>query len=85
LIAKLIEKLMLSYKTKVYGFISGLLITSPIAIIVNMQREYPNELSEESITTWFLGFVFVLLGTLLSYFLGKKEASPEIEELSQHV
>ena len=85
LIAKLIEKLMLSHKTRVYGFISGLLITSPIAIIVNMQREYPSELSEESITTWLLGFVFVLLGTLLSYFLGKKEASPEIEELSQHV
>jgi len=83
-IAKLIEKLMLQQKETVYGFITGLLIASPIAIIVNMQKEYPSEVRSESLGTWFLGFLFVLLGTMLSYKLSKTNPEETIEDLEKH-
>lgn len=84
LIAKLIEELMLKQKETVYGFITGLLIASPIAILVNMQKEYPNVLKEETLTTWFLGFLFVLIGTLLSYKLSKSDPTITVEELDNN-
>lgn len=85
LIAKLIEKLMLSHKTLIYGFITGLLIASPIAIIVNLEREYPGEVRDSSFLIWFLGFALVLTGTVISYTLGKKDAIADIETLQEHI
>nr|AJG37922.1 membrane protein [Firmicutes bacterium enrichment culture clone fosmid MGS-M1] len=85
LIAKLIEKLMLSHKTLIYGFITGLLIASPISILVNLEREYPVEVRDSSFLIWFLGFALVLTGTVISYTLGKKESLPDIETLQEHI
>lgn len=85
LIAKLIEKLMLSHKTLIYGFITGLLIASPISILVNLEREYPGEVRDSSSLIWFLGFALVLTGTVISYTLGKKESLPDIETLQEHI
>lgn len=85
LIAKLIEKMMLTHKTLIYGFITGLLIASPIAILVNLEREYPQEVRDSSFLIWFLGFALALTGTVISYTLGKKEAVPDIETLQENI
>ena len=85
LIAKMIEKLMMTHKTLIYGFIVGLLVASPIAILVNLEREYPSQVQESSFFVWFIGLILVLLGASLSYFLGKQEATPNIETLQEHL
>ncbi len=84
LIAKLIEKLMMNHKTLIYGFIVGLLIASPIAILVNLEREYPSQVNDGSFLVWLIGFLLVLVGAMLSYLLGKQEATPDIETLQEN-
>ena len=84
LIAKLIERLMLTRKTMIYGFIVGLLIASPLAILVNLFREYPAKVDEASFAVWFLGIILVILGGMGSFYLGKKENPEAIEELHDH-
>ncbi len=83
LIAKLIEKLMCIHKSMIYGFIVGLLVASPVAILVNLQREYPSHVSEGSWMTWFIGALLAVLGFTLSYQLGKKEETEGIEDLQE--
>jgi len=81
LIAKLIERLMLTHKTLIYGFIVGLLIASPLAILINMHREYPNEVGESTFGLWFVGVLLLIFGTTLSYYLGTKDSPEDMEEL----
>lgn len=83
LIAKLIERLMLTRKTMIYGFIVGLLIASPLAILVNLFREYPAKVDEASFAVWLLSIMLVILGGLGSFYLGKKEHPEAIEELHE--
>jgi putative membrane protein len=83
LIAKLIEKLMMTHKTLIYGFIVGLLIASPIAILINLEREYPSHVNDGSFFVWLIGFILVIVGAALSYLLGKQEATPNIETLHE--
>jgi len=85
LIAKLIERLMLSHKTVIYGFIVGLLVTSPIAILVSLERTYPVEVRDGSLALWFLGFILALIGTLISFFLGKKDDASDIKTLQENL
>ncbi|MGM0436427.1 MAG: undecaprenyl phosphate translocase family protein, partial [Bacillota bacterium] len=83
LIAKLIEKLMLTHRTLIYGFIVGLLIASPLAILVNMAREYPGEVSDSTFAIWSAGVFFMILGAYVSYYLGTKDSPEPIEELHE--
>lgn len=83
LIAKLIEKLMLTHKTMIYGFIVGLLVASPIAILVNLEREYTTQVGDSTLWSWLIGFFLVIVGTSLSYLLGTKEATPDIQALQE--
>ena len=81
LIAKLIEKLMITHKTIIYGFIVGLLLASPLAIIVNLYKEYPNEIDESTFGVWTIGIILAFLGTGISYYLGTKDSPEDIEAL----
>jgi len=81
LIAKLIEKLMITHKTIIYGFIVGLLLASPLAIIVNLYKEYPNEIDESTFGVWTIGIILAFLGTGISYYFGTKDSPEDIEAL----
>ncbi|MFW6299061.1 MAG: DUF368 domain-containing protein, partial [Bacillota bacterium] len=85
LIAKLIEKLILTHKTMIYGFITGLILASPLAILINMQREYPGQVSDASMVIWGASFLTGVLGFLLSYLLGRMEEPEKIETLQENL
>lgn len=85
LIAKLIERLMLTHKTMIYGFIVGLLVASPMAILVNLQREYPSQVNDASFGVWTVGAVLVIIGLAASYYLGRKEHPEDIEQLHEQL
>lgn len=82
-IAKLIEKLMLTHKSLIYGFIVGLLIASPFVILLNMQQEYPSQVQSGSLMIWLIGLILAVLGFLGSYLLGKKEHPKALEKLHE--
>ena len=85
LIAKQIERLLLSHKSIIYAFIVGLLLATPVAIISNMIRLYPTQISEGSLFLWTAALLAFLLGFLGAYYLGKKEHSETIENISNPV
>ncbi len=83
LIAKLIEKLMLTHRTLIYGFIVGLLVASPVAILVNLFREYPEQVSESTVGVWLSGGILALIGVFGSIYLSSKDVPEDIEALNE--
>uniref|UniRef100_UPI004056EDD6 DUF368 domain-containing protein n=1 Tax=Agathobacter sp. TaxID=2021311 RepID=UPI004056EDD6 len=70
-VAKLIEWLFAKYPSFTYGGILGLIIASPIAIIMKMERNNINAL------TIILGIVLLAAGTWFTWWFGKKTESVE--------
>ncbi|MFP4077976.1 MAG: DUF368 domain-containing protein [Candidatus Izemoplasmataceae bacterium] len=83
LIAKLIEKLILTHKTLIYGFITGLILASPLAMIINMQREYPTQVSDASFLIWGVAGLMAVLGFIGATHLGRMEEPEKIETLQE--
>lgn len=65
-VAKLIEWLFAKYPSYTYSGILGLIIASPIAIIIKMGRNNIN------VVTIILGIVLLVLGTWFTWWFGKK-------------
>lgn len=65
-VAKLIEWLFAKYPSYTYGGILGLIIASPIAIIIKMGRNNIN------IVTIILGIVLFVVGAWFTWWFGKK-------------
>ena len=65
-VAKLIEWLFAKYSSYTYGGILGLIIASPIAIVIKMGRNNINPI------TIGLGIVLLVVGTWFTWWFGKK-------------
>lgn len=70
-VAKLIEWLFAKFPSYTYGGILGLIIASPIAIIIKMGRNNINTV------TVVLGIVLLVVGTWFTYWFGKKTEGME--------
>ncbi|WP_347300470.1 undecaprenyl phosphate translocase family protein [Dolosigranulum savutiense] len=77
LISKLIEYLFHHYASLTYSAILGLVIASPIAIILNTTAL--NDLSRPSATLFLLGGLILGIGSFfMTYYLGKTETSSNL-------
>ena len=65
-VAKLIEWLFANYRSFTYSGILGLIVASPIAIVVKMGRNNIN------VVTIILGIVLLIIGAWFTYWFGKK-------------
>lgn len=70
-VAKLIEWLFVKYPSLTYSGILGLIIASPIAIIIKMGNKNIN------MFTVILGIVLLVVGTWFTYWFGKKTEGME--------
>ena len=70
-VAKLIEWLFAKYPSITYSGILGLIVASPIAIVIKMGHNNIN------IATIILGIVLLALGTWFTYWFGKKTEGME--------
>ena len=70
-VAKLIEWLFAKYPSLTYGGILGLIVASPVAIIIKMGNKNIN------IFTVGLGIVLLVVGTWFTYWFGKKTEGME--------
>ena len=70
-VAKLIEWLFAKYPSYTYGGILGLIVASPVAIIIKMGNKNIN------IFTVGLGIVLLVVGTWFTYWFGKKTEGME--------
>ncbi|PXV86260.1 putative membrane protein [Lachnotalea glycerini] len=71
-IAKIIEYLFNKHSVMTYSAIFGLVLGSPIAIFYNTGLY--KHLNEVSIIKLFLGLILCIIGGVMTYYLGKKEA-----------
>ena len=70
-VAKLIEWLFAKYPSYTYGGILGLIVASPIAIVIKMGRNNINTI------TVILGIVLLIVGTWFTWWFGKKTEGME--------
>ena len=70
-VAKLIEWLFAKYPSYTYGGILGLIVASPVAIIIKMGNKNIN------LFTVGLGIVLLVVGTWFTYWFGKKTEGME--------
>lgn len=70
-VAKLIEWLFAKYPSYTYGGILGLIVASPVAIIIKMGNKNIN------LFTVVLGIVLLVVGTWFTYWFGKKTEGME--------
>ena len=70
-VAKLIEWLFAKFPSLTYGGILGLIVASPIAIVIKMGRNNIN------IVTIIVGIVLLVVGTWFTYWFGKKTEGME--------
>ena len=70
-VAKLIEWLFAKFPSVTYGGILGLIVASPIAIVIKMGRNNIN------IVTIIVGIVLLAVGTWFTYWFGKKTEGME--------